>query len=402
MRRKLTKQVADALPKAGANEIVWDTEMPGFGLRVKPSGVRSWVIQYRTRGGRSRRLTLGRYGRLTPAEARDEARLLLGSVDRGQDPVRERREEAGSPTVAVLAESYLEKHLRPKRKPSTIYEFERVLAREILPTLGSIPVRELDREDVQRLHLKIGKRSKRTANYALTVLRAIVNFAEREGLREALSNPCRFVERFPERRRERFLSGAEWVRLGEVLAEAESEGRELPSAILAIRLLALTGMRRGEVLSLRWQGVDVERGVLTLEDSKTGRKTVPMSAPVRDLLSKAARTEGNPFVISGARHGAHLVGLQKIWERLRAQAGLEDVRLHDLRHSFASVGASAGLGLYVVGKILGHASQSTTQRYAHLAEDPVRAGNERIAGEIQGALEGRAGGDVVPIQDRRV
>jgi integrase len=212
------------------------------------------------------------------------------------------------------------------------------------------------------------------------------NLAERWGLRSDGSNPCRHVEKFKEKKRERFLSSEELSRLGNVLAKAEQGGKELPSVIMAIRLLILTGARLSEILGLRWEWVDFEQGCLRLPDSKTGAKLIPLSRPAYEILENAPRLVGNPFVIPGAKEGEHLVNLNKPWRRIRKLAGLKNVRLHDLRHSFASVAASSGMGLPMIGALLGHKEVATTQRYAHLANDPLKAAADMVAEKITEAM----------------
>ncbi len=229
------------------------------------------------------------------------------------------------------------------------------------------------------------------ANRTLALLSKMFGLAERWGLRPPGSNPCRGIDRFPEKRRERFLSGGEIARLGAVLEEEEPHETFV---VLAIRLLLLTGARRDEVLTLRWADVDFERSALRLPDSKTGAKVIPLGPAALALLAMAPRLEGNPYVIPGRRVGGRLVGLQRPWARIRERAGLGDVRLHDLRHSFASVGAAAGLGLPILGAILGHRNHATTARYAHLDDDPRRTAATRISDEIAAALSGRAAGEV--------
>lgn len=197
------------------------------------------------------------------------------------------------------------------------------------------------------------------------------------------SNPCRFVEKYKEQKRERYLSGEELARLGQVLGEAEQD--EMPSAILAIRLLMFTGCRLSEILTLKWEQVDFEKGVILLPDTKNGYRMVPMPGVAIDLLINAPRV--NNYVCFGDKENGHLIGLPKIWRRIRAKASLEDVRLHDLRHSFASVAAAANMGLPIIGKLLGHSQAQTTQRYAHLALDPLKAASEEIARRIDEAMK---------------
>ncbi len=395
---KLTKRFVDSIKPKGKDLTVFDGGVPGFGFHVRPSGHRTFIFQYRF-GGRTRKLTLGVYGRdrITPDKARTKAIRALAALDRGEDPAELRDEGRRAPTVAQLAERYLSEYLEPKRKASTVREFRRTIERDILPKLGRRRVADLTLADLDNLHRSL-RNSPVQANRTLTVLSSMLSRAEKWGLRPLGSNPAPHVERFKESKRERFLSPAEIGHLGEALREAEE--KEHASAILAIRLLTLTGMRKGEVLSLKWDFVDFQNGLLLLPDSKTGRKAVPIAAPALQLLSKAPRAKGNPFVCFGTRPGAPFLGLQKVWERVRKLAGLTDVRLHDLRHSFASIGAAAGLGLFVIGKVLGHSQTSTTQRYAHLADDPVRAASDQISSEIASALDGKPLHEPSPFRKR--
>jgi integrase len=380
---KISKSLVDKLRAAKADNTVFDGGVPGFGAHARPSGHCSFILQYRF-GGRTRKLTLGSYGRITVEQARRMALQALALIDRGEDPAGMRDEDRKALTVADLAERYLSEYLSEKRKPSTVKEFRRTIEREILPRLGHRRVTDLTLADADALHRAL-KASPIQANRTIAVLSSMLMRAEKWGLRPFGSNPCSHVDRYRENKRERFLSPAELERLGEALRQ--SEGAQHPSALLAIRLLALTGMRRGEVLTLKWGYVDFDKGLLLLPDSKTGRKPVPVAAPALKLLSEAPRMEGNPYVCFGVRPASSFVGLQKVWERVRSLAGLDEVRMHDLRHTYASFGAAAGLNLFLIGKILGHSQASTTQRYAHLADDPVRAASDSISAEISASLD---------------
>lgn len=383
---RISKSVVDSLKApAHRDRIVWDSLLTGFGIRIKPSGVKSYLVDYRDGHGRKRRLTLGKHGVLTSDQARRRAQELLSQAALGGDPAAEVRAQADSPDLATVFEKYLARHLRPKRKPGTVAEYLRHWDSFIQPALGSRPVVEIGFHDVEALHSSLSETPVQ-ANRVLATLSSILSYAERSGLRPEHSNPCGRVEKFPESRRERYLSQDELQRLGRILREAEEEEVAPASAILAIRLLALTGMRKSEALNLRWEELDFERGFAFLPDSKTGQKAVPLSEAVIQLLAETDRHHGNPYVCVGRIAGERLVGLQKIWERLRRRAGLEDVRLHDLRHTFASQGTAAGVDLYHIGAVLGHTQTRTTQRYAHLGSDPLRQAVNRMGQRIEGAM----------------
>lgn len=276
---------------------------------------------------------------------------------------------------------------------------ETILRLHILPTLGTKKAVAVTRTDISKLHHAM-RSTPGAANRTLALLSKMMNLAEKWGVRPDGTNPCRHVERNPERKMERFLSADELNRLGAALAEAEHTRTELPNVIAAIRLLIFTGMRLNEALTLRWEHVDLERSCLHLPDSKTGAKAIYLSAPALEVLTRIDRQEGSPWVIAGARSGAHLVNLRKPWHRIRQRASLDDVRLHDLRHSFASIAAGLGEGLPMIGRLLGHTQAATTYRYAHLAADPVRMANERIGATIVGMMQGQ-GATVVDLQRRR-
>jgi integrase len=388
---KLTKRTVDQTEPGTGQIFVWDTEVAGFGLRVLPSGQRSYVIQYRARG-RSRRMTLGKHGALTPQTARKMAIRHLAAVRDGADPLEARQEHSQAPTVRELADRYLSEHARVKKKPSSQEFDERTIERVIVPAFGTVKVRDVTGEDVGRLHHSLSK-TPVMANRVLALLSKMFNLAERWELRPDHSNPCRHIERYREHKRQRFLSPTELARLGEALSRTEEEGAEIRAAVLAIRLLILTGARRGEILNLKWDYVDLDARRLVLPDSKTGPKIIPLNAPAVDLLSDLAEEGGSEWVIPGLRPRQPLVGLTRIWYRIRKEAKLEDVRLHDLRHSFASVAAGTGVPLLVIGRLLGHTQAVTTSRYAHLADDPLREATEKIGAQVAAALSGQREAD---------
>lgn len=400
MRLELTKRAVDGLRPGKADVLVWDRDLRRFGVRLTPAGARSFVIQYRL-AGVSRRYTIGGFGQpWTCDSARKEARRLLARVDAGQDPHAEKLAARTGATVADLGERFLAEHADAKKKPSTAAEYRRIVKALIGPKLGRVRVADVTSADVARLHHSL-RATPYTANRAAAVLGVMFACALRWRWRTDGVNPVRGLERFREHKRERFLSADELERLGAALTAAErgeltrprDDGTTepltfSPFALAALRLLALTGARRGEVLGLEWAHVALARGVLRLPDSKTGAKTVYLPAAARAVLAALPRVEGTPYVFAGRRAGAALVNLKAPWAAIRTAAGLPDVRLHDLRHSFAAAGAGAGFGLPVIGKALGHKAAATTARYAHVAPDPVREAVEAVGGRIAAALAG--------------
>lgn len=395
MLTKITKRAVDAVQPNGADQFLWDSDLKGFGLKVTAGGNKVYILQYRKggRGAPTRRVTIGRHGALTPDQARKEAAQLSGAVAHGADPAAARSAEKAAPTVTALTEQFLAEHVATKTKPRTAAEYRRLVANIVVPTIGRKRVRDVTRADISRLHHE-RRDTPYDANRALAVLSKMFTLAEKWGERADGSNPCRHVERYAERRRERMLSADEFGRLADAL---KASGRS-PYILAAIKLLIFTGARLSEILDLRWEWVDFERGEARLPDS-TGAKTLHLPAPALAVLAELPRLEGNPYVIVGNVAGARLVNLEKPWRAIRKAAGLHDVRLHDLRHAFASVAASSGMGLPIIGKMLGHVHAATTHRYAHLASDPVKAAAATVANKIADAMQGNAAttGGIVPL-----
>ena len=396
---KITKRMVDAIKPGDRDVFAWDPEIRGFGVRCKPTGNKSYVVQFRNAHGRSCRVTIGRCNVLTADEARREARLILADAQRGDDRAAERRADREAPTVADLAERFLTDHAEVHKKPRSVEEDRRNLRLHVLPVLGRKVVKEVTRADIDKLHRSL-KDMPTGANRTLALISIMFTKAEEWGWRPDYSNPAARVKRYRETPRERFLSANELARLGAALAEAEDTDTELPSVVAAIRLLVFTGARKSEILGLRWRDVDTERGVLRLPDSKTGPKWVELNAPALEVLAGLGSGEPDDYVLRGLKAGQHLVGLQGAWVRIRERAGILDVRLHDLRHSFASIAVGLGEGLPIVGKLLGHTQAATTQRYAHFAADPVKRATERVGAAILGMMAG-TGGEVVPLKNRK-
>jgi integrase len=387
MLAKITKRTVDAARPNGTDQFLWDSDLKCFGLKITAGGGKVYILQFRKggRGAPTKRLTIGRHGAMTPEQARKEAARLLGAIAHGSDPTAARAAEKAAPTVAGLADRFLAEHVATKTKPRTAAEYRRLVDNIIVPAMGRKRVRDVTRADISRLHHE-RRVTPYDANRALAVLSKMFTLAEKWGERPDGSNPCRHIERYAERKRERMLSADEFGRLADALkASARS-----PFVIAAIKLLIFTGARLSEILNLEWEWIDFERCEARLPDSKTGAKTLHFPAPALAVLADLPRVEGNPFVIVGNVAGARLVNLEKPWRAIRKAAGLNDVRLYDLRHAFASVAASSGMGLPIIGKMLGHTQAATTHRYAHLASDPVKAAAATVARKIADALRRNA------------
>lgn len=381
---KLTKRIVDAAEIRASEYFIWDDDIPGLGLRVLPSGRKGYVVQYRA-GRRSRRMSLGPSTVLTCEQARTRAIGIIAAARHGEDPAAERDAGRNAITVKELAARFDREHISLRVKPSTAKEYRRNLERFILPALGRLTVTGITRADVAKFHHDL-RHIPYQANRCLEVISKMFSLAELWGLRPDGSNPRKHIKKYPEEKRERFFSAAELRRVGEVLREMEVEGVEQPSAILAVRLLILTGCRLNEIMTLKWEYVDFTDKVLRLPDSKTGAKVVHLGQPAVELLKTAERIEDNPWVVTGTLEGKRLSDLQPFWQRVRARAGLKDARIHDLRHTFASTAVAAGQGLPMIGKLLGHTQVQTTARYAHLAADPVKNAADSVAGSLQQAL----------------
>ncbi|MCY4430680.1 MAG: tyrosine-type recombinase/integrase [Rhodospirillales bacterium] len=384
-RIRITKRTVDRLVGEGAEHFYWDHALPGFGLRIRASGRKFYVAQFRAKG-RLRRVTLGPHGALSPDVARQRARELISEAKAGRDPTSRREAERKAVTMADVADRFLDEYVSVHCKPGTAYEYRRLLDHHIRPKLGDRHVADVQRSDIAALH-HAARKAPYQANRLLSVLSKMFNLAELWGLRADGSNPCRHVRRYKEEPRERFLSSEEFQRLGKVLDEILEEGSETRSAVVAIRLLMLTGCRRSEIQKLRWEHVDLKAAELQLTDSKTGGRTVPLSPSAVRLLASLPREDDNPWVIVGRKRGAHLTDLEYPWRRIRARAGLHDVRIHDLRHSFASRALALGEGLPMIGKLLGHTQVQTTARYAHLARDTMKVSAARIGDSIDCDLD---------------
>ncbi len=433
MPAKLTKRVVDALSARQKRYDVYDRDLAGFAIRVTPDGVKSFSVVYRFGSGRAapkRRVTLGKYGPMTVEEARQLAKETLADVARGADPAATRNTDKSAPTVATLGVDYLD-DVTARRKATTAKEYTRLWDKHVAPAIGGKKVADVTTAEVARVHRSL-RTTPYNANRVLSLLGSFFGYAERQGVRAKHSNPAHEVEPYTEEARERFMTPAEVGRLGEALTRAERTGVPIPDAIrgrrhgmsakrrakltgrkrgpyksaakgkvvklqpanpfavAAVRFLLLTGWREREALTLRWADLNLERGTATLPDTKTGRSQRVIGAPAVLLLSDLPRVDQSPYVFPGREKGKPLTEISRVWYAVRAAAELEDVRLHDLRHSFASVSASSGGSLLLIGKLLGHKDTATTSRYAHLLDDPIREAADTASSTLVEWLNGKS------------
>jgi integrase len=377
---KITKRSVDAAAPGEREFFVWDDELKGFGLRVYPSGRKMYLAQFRA-GGRLRRVNIGLHGAVTPDIARTEAMKHLSQVRLGANPAAERDRRKASPTMKEFGKRFLADHVALHCKASTYGEYERSIDLFINPKLGSHRILDITRADVVGVHQSM-RHIPYQANRTLGVLSVMFTTAHTWGVRTDGVNPCWKVKRYKEEKRERYLNADELARLGKVLNNANDE----PEAANCIRLLLLTGCRLSEIQTLKWANVDYDAGMLRLPDSKTGAKLVPIGEAAIEVLKRIPEVGDNPYVIPGRLEGQHLTDMQKPWRRLRKRAGLDGLRIHDLRHSFASDALQLGQDLTMIGRLLGHTQVQTTARYAHLKADPVRLAANSVSAAVAAAL----------------
>ena len=405
MMARLTKAVIDRADPKEPDYFLWDGELKGFGVKIAKGGRKSYVCKYRVGSGRTaptRRMTIGAHGSpWTIDQARAEARKILGRVANGDDPAKEKQDAKRQITVAELCDLYVEQGCATK-KPSTLVTDRGRIERHIKPLLGKKKVPDVTRADIKRflqdvangktandvktgLHGRaIVRGGKGTATRTVGLLGGIFAFAFDCGLIN--ENPVRGVKRFPDRKGQRYLSQQELVALGKALRDA-AEAEENPYAIAVLKLLIFTGARKSEIETLKWSEIDFQSGYMRLADSKTGQKAVPLNAGALEVLNGLLRLNSSEFVFPSNRGERHYQGTPKVWKQIRAMASLDDVRLHDLRHSFASVAVSGGASLPIIGALLGHTNSATTQRYAHLSDDPVKSTSESVGAKIGTALD---------------
>lgn len=421
MRGKITKRSVDALrAPADGYEVLWDSELHGFGLLVTAHGTKSFVVSYYAPGLHrvKRRVTVGQYGPLTVDDARTAAASLLARVAKGEDPSLERageRRAARDETVANLFKDYLD-FGRAHFSERTIESYDGLGRLYILPAIGRLPVQKVGPRDVARIHLELQKKP-HTANRCVQLIKAFFYWLERRGLFSG-TNPARGIELYTETARERFLTVEEMARVGQALRTAETVGlppapehakksakktrakprarnagmftSEIlpanPVAVAALRFLMFTGWREQEAMTLKWSDVNLSTGFATLSHTKTGKSVRAIGAPAVELIDSQARVKGSPYVFPGRDPKQPLESVHRVWTAVRHAAGLDDVRLHDLRHSVASFAGGHGYSLFLIGKLLGHKTARSTERYAHLADDARKVVADTVSETIRVAL----------------
>lgn len=389
---KLTKTFIDSLhPPAEKCHFEWDTVISGLGVRVWSSGKKVFVLKYRNKHQRQRKYTLGTYGSITLEKARELAQQRKGEIAGGIDPAAIRGHDRGGISVAELCDKFMREYSPTRHKERTRESYQGYIDKWINPAIGMLKVQAVARHDIVKFHQHITEKAPYTANRVLAMLSKMFNMSEAWGFRDDRTNPCYHVPKNPESKKERFLSNKEFARLGVVLDQQEKLQVEMPSAINAIRLLLYTGCRLREILNLKWEYVDFEESCFKLPDSKTGAKRVYFSPQVKEVLENIERVENNPYVLVGIVPGKQFHNIYKPWHRIRALAELGDIRIHDLRHSFASIAVANGLTLPMIGALLGHTQTQTTARYAHLIGEPVKNAamlvNQKIAEAMQHGAE---------------
>lgn len=407
---KIQKRSVDNLKPTGERYVVWDTEIPGFCVRVGASGSKAYVLKYRVGGGRSGRVrwgVIGMHGALTPDQARDTARQWAAEVASGGDPAGDKMAKRNSITVSDLMGDYLKYHVDVHNKASTATYVKDIVRRIVLKDpIAKLKVADVTEADVSQFLNRLAQ-TPTTANRVRSAISKAFSLAETWGHRDRNSNPCVGVKKFPEKPRERFLSPLEFAAVGQALALAERgeltviEGGRLKDAfvskwaVAAIRLLVFTGARRGEILGLRREWIDEASGRANLPDSKTGRKPLMLPSFVFEILKDLEKPKtGKGYVIRGGDHSdpeRPLVNLKDPWSVIRNAAGLPELRIHDLRHSFAYAMVARGASLPIIGALLGHRDVKTTARYAHLATDPLKHAAEDVGRAINTHLGGDAG-----------
>ena len=391
---KLTKRIIDNVTYAGnaqSRDVRWDLSIPGLGLRIYPSGRKSFVLSYRI-AGRKRLMTLGNYGTLTLEQARKLAKKHLVEIIDQKDPLQQKQSAAHTKTIKALCETYMERHATVHKK--SWKDDERRINKYILPKWANLKVNSIKRADVAALHSKIGIKHKYEANRLLVLLSKIFQLAKRWGvLPEESYNPAREIDHFKEIKRDRWVTPEELPKL----AEAIDKEKNL-QARYAIWLYLLIGARKSELLKAKWDDIDWGRKELRLPITKSGKTHyLPLSTAALEVIKKIPILENNPYIFTGNKEGKHLVNIDKAWRRIRKHAQIEDVRLHDLRRTVGSWLAQSGNSLHLIGRILNHSNTATTAIYARFGQDTLREALENHGKKLMGIADKKEGAEIISI-----
>ena len=377
---KITKRFVESIiPDIEKTCVYWDSDLKGFGVIVLPSGRRTYCVQYRNIQRIKKRFKIGIHGQITAEEARTLAKKYLGKVTHGEDPAAKKKENRDLPTIKILAEDYLERHASRKRLRSA-QEDQKLFKQIILPCLGNQQVKDITRRDIEHIHLQLQK-TPYHANRVLALLSKMFSLAVIWGWR--VDNPVKGMERYQEEKRDRWLDKEELSRFWEVLERYPNH-----SAAFALKILLLTGARKSEVLQATWDQFDLQKGIWTKPSHLTKQKKkehLPLSKQSLELLQELKKLNKNdsPYLFPNQVNGQPIRDVRAFWGRVLKEASLKNVRIHDLRHTHASHLVSSGLSLSIVGKLLGHTQASTTHRYAHLADDPLRQAAELFSANVK-------------------
>lgn len=385
-RPKLTKSIVDGARPKEREYFLWDGELRGFGLKILPSGKKVFTVFYRTESGRQRRPTIGVYGVLTPAQARDKAIQWLADAAHGGDPAGSRQQKRSAATVKELGERYLSDHAEIHKKPSSIAQDRRMLQRQINPNIGQLKVEAVDRADVVRFHHQL-RQTPYEANRCLALLSKMFSLSELWGLRADGSNPCLHVKKYEERARNRFFTSDELERIGGAIARHRIENAVDATALDVILLLALTGCRLGEITNLQWPIVKLDEGAFDLPDSKTGAKRVPLGRAAVTFI-EGLRKQNDLWVFPRVGNDGPISRwkIEDTWKTVRKKAGIANARIHDLRHTVGTYSGQSGANAFFVRDLLGHKTLAMTSRYVSPDLGPIRTLATQVSERIAKAL----------------
>ncbi|PCJ29629.1 MAG: hypothetical protein COA94_01120 [Rickettsiales bacterium] len=384
---KITKKLLDDLPSSNKRYYIWDSELPNFGVAVQKTGYKSYFLDYTTQDQKRRRIKIAIVGEITPDEARKKAYKHVLLISQGSDPLDGKQLKNDEPTFKDVAEEYIEKHAIPFKKATSIAGDREMLRKHILPFFEKISIKEVKRADIKEFHYQL-REKKYTANRCVQLLSKMMNLCEEWGYRPDGSNPCKGLKKYKEDAKERFLTLEEIKRL-QLALDRFHESNQSPYFPPLIRLLLLTGARLSEILKCKWEYINFERKVIELPDSKTGKKEIILCDRSMTILNNIKHIPNNPYIIvSSKKEGTHFNNPRKSWAKLLRIAGLEGLRLHDLRHTHASIALMQNIPLEVIGKRLGHKTIQTTMRYAHLADSHLRKATDIVSNALGQAMGG--------------